>query len=343
MKMIPLPEIKTPAILKLGGSFVVCTGSIKPAKSEDTRDVDVSHAGVVGKIAQGTSFETKFTPTRFSNIDVLLAPLSLTKGSSLFEKAVEAELIFRVGTKWKSWKFSPRTAITGMGGITFGMKNAPFGEFTLTTYQDPSDSTAPLYEEKDLETAPTLPTLSNSDIFALSCLAVYGEGESAVAFDTSGASIEISLTTSDAEVDRRISVYDKILDDITVTAKMKPRNITFDDWSEKVSKIGSAVALGTFTGVGTSPNLLLRDEKAGGYSFKLRSAEPTNPSATFGAKEALMDEITFTANGDELGENKLTYETTSAAFEFDPEEEEEPAAEQTQASEQSDAEGETQE
>ena len=36
--------------------------------------------------------------------DVLLAPLSLTKGSSLFEKAVEAELIFRVGTKWKSWK-----------------------------------------------------------------------------------------------------------------------------------------------------------------------------------------------------------------------------------------------
>ena len=219
------------------------------------------------------------------------------------------------------------------------MKNAPFGEFTLTTYQDPYNPSAPLYTEKELEAAPTLPTLSNSDIFALSCLAVYGEGADAIAFDTSGASIEISLTTSDAEVDRRISVYDKILDDITVSAKMKPRNITFDDWAKKVSKIGEAVALGTFTGVGTSPNLLLRDEKSGGYSFKLRSAEPSNPSATFGAKEALMDEITFTANGDGLGENKLVYEKTTADFEFDSEEEEEPAAEQTQ----SDAEGETQE
>lgn len=62
MKMIPLPEIKTPAILKLGGSFVVCTGSIKPSKSEDTRDVDVSHAGVVGKIGRALRLKRSLRP-----------------------------------------------------------------------------------------------------------------------------------------------------------------------------------------------------------------------------------------------------------------------------------------
>ena len=42
-----------------------------------------------------------------------------------------------------------------------------------------------------------------------------------------------------------------------------------------------------------------------------------DPSATFSPKDALMDELTFEAHGDAMGDNKLTIGKAAADFVFE--------------------------
>lgn len=65
------------------------------------------------------------------------------------------------------------------------------------------------------------------------------------------------------------------------------------------------------------PNLVLRGAKQGDVQITLASARVKDPSATFSPKEALMDELTFEAHGDTLGDNKLTIGTAAADFVFE--------------------------
>ena len=67
------------------------------------------------------------------------------------------------------------------------------------------------------------------------------------------------------------------------------------------------------------PDLVLRGAKSGDFQFTLKSARCTDPGATFSPSEPMMDELTFEAMGDSLGDNKLTIDTASADFQFESE------------------------
>ena len=167
----------------------------------------------------------------------------------------------------------------------------------------------------ELTAAPTVGKLEDAGKFMLRCLGIFGSGDDKIEFDTDGASIEISLSTEDAQNDRLIK-YGKNLTDISVSAKFKPRNISLAGW-QKLTGITTSETIGQFKGVSSFPNLVLRGAKQGDVQITLASARVKDPSATFSPKEALMDELTFEAHGDTLGDNKLTIGTAAADFVFE--------------------------
>ena len=63
--------------------------------------------------------------------------------------------------------------------------------------------------------------------------------------------------------------------------------------------------------------LRVRGVKKDDAQFTLASARVKDPSATFSPKDALMDELTFEAHGDAMGDNKLTIGKAAADFVFE--------------------------
>lgn len=313
MNKYPIEDIKAPAYLFIGGNCIYMKDSIKVQKTSERTDVALSNNLKAGEILTAQSISIKGSPAAFANINSLFGELSLAKGA-LLPKQSDCYIIARVASgKWVKWTFAP-VIHEAIGSITFGA-NLPLGEHTWTVYPDPLNAETPLVSSAELAELPSLPALTDAGKFMLRCLGVYGSGESAIEFDTEGASIEISLSTEDAQNDRLLK-YGKILSDISVTAKFKPKNITLADW-QKLTGIMEADDIGEFKGVGTLPNLVLRGAKKGDFMFTLASARVSDPSATFAPKENLMDELSFEALGDIGGDNKLVITTATADFAFE--------------------------
>lgn len=327
MKQYPIEDIKAPAYLFVGGSVLFIKDNIKVQKTSTRTDVATSHAIKAGDIITDQAITIKGSPVAFSNTDALFKELKLVKGARI-PKIENFYIVARVAAdKWIKWTFLPAIHDT-IGGITFGA-NLPLGEHGWTVYPDPLNPTAPMVTSTELDEAPTIPSMADAGKFMLRCLGIYGESASAIDFDTDGASIEISLSTEDATNDRLIK-YGKNLTDISVSAKFKPRNITYQDW-QALTGILTTDTLGEFKGVGTLPDLVLRGAKSGDFQFTLKSARCTDPGATFSPSEPMMDELTFEAMGDNLGDNKLTIDTASEDFQFDTDSEASQAS--TQSSE----------
>lgn len=313
MNKYPIEDIKAPAYLFIGGNCIYMKDSIKVQKTSERTDVALSNNLKAGEILTSQSISIKGSPVAFANINSLFGELSLAKGA-LLPKQSDCYIIARVASgKWVKWTFAPAIH-EAIGSITFGA-NLPLGEHTWTVYPDPLNAETPLVSSAELAELPSLPALTDAGKFMLRCLGIYGSGESAIEFDTEGASIEISLSTEDAQNDRLLK-YGKILSDISVTAKFKPKNITLADW-QKLTGIMEADEIGEFKGVGTLPNLVLRGAKKGDFVFTLASARVSAPSATFAPKENLMDELSFEALGDLTGDNKLVISTATADFAFE--------------------------
>ena len=315
MKQYPIEDIKAPAYLFVGGSVLFIKDNIKVQKTSTRLDVTTSHAIKAGDIITDQAITIKGSPVAFSNIDALFKELKLVKGARI-PKIENFYIVARIASDtWVKWTFLPAIHDT-IGSITFGA-NLPLGEHGWTVYPDPLNPTSPMVTSTELEEAPTIPNMSDAGKFMLRCLGIYGESTSEIDFDTDGASIEISLSTEDAQNDRLIK-YGKILTEISVSAKFKPRNISYEDW-QTLTGILTSDTLGEFKGVGSLPNLVLRGVKSGDFQFTLKSARCTDPSATFSPSEAMMDELTFEAMGDSLGDNKLTISTANADFAFETE------------------------
>ena len=315
MKQYPIEDIKAPAYLFVGGSVLFIKDNIKVQKTSTRTDVATSHAIKAGDIITDQAITIKGSPVAFSNTDALFKELKLVKGARI-PKIENFYIVARIAAdKWIKWTFLPAIHDT-IGGITFGA-NLPLGEHGWTVYPDPLNPTSPMVTSTELDEAPVIPNMEDAGKFMLRCLGVYGTGEGKVEFDTDGASIDISLSAEDATNDRLIK-YGKNLTDITVSAKFKPRNITYEDW-QKLTGILTSDTIGEFKGISSSPDLVLRGVKSGDFQFTLKSARCTDPSATFSPSEALMDEVTFDALGDALGDNKLTIDTASADFQFEAE------------------------
>lgn len=316
MKQYPIEDIKAPAYLFINGQCIYMKDNIKVQKLSERTDVALSNNIKAGEIVTSQSISIKGSPVAFANIDSLFGELALAKGSML-PKIQNCYIIARVASgKWVKWSFAPAIH-EAIGSITFGA-NLPLGEHTWTVYPDPTSGGAPLVTSSELSALPSLPNLTDAGKFMLRCLASYGSGESQIDFDTDGASIEISITTEDAQNDRLLK-YGKILSDISVSAKFKPRNISIADW-QTLCGIMQAEEVGEFKGVGTLPNLVLRGAKKGDFTFTLASARVSDPSATFAPKENMFDELSFEALGDAQGDNKLKIATAESDFEFDKEE-----------------------
>lgn len=316
MNKYPIEDIKAPAYLFIGGNCIYMKDSIKVQKTSERTDVALSNNLKAGEILTAQSISIKGSPAAFANINSLFGELALAKGA-LLPKLSNCYIIARVASgQWVKWTFAPAIH-EAIGSITFGA-NLPLGEHTWTVYPDPLHPDDPLVESTTLSSLPTLPALTDAGKFMLRCLGVYGSGESAIEFDTEGASIEISISTEDAQNDRLLK-YGKIMTDISVSAKFKPKNISLADW-QALTGILDTDEIGEFQGVGTLPNLVLRGAKQGDFVFTLASARISDPSATFAPKENLMDELTFEALGDATGDSKLTITTAAADFEFDSEE-----------------------
>ena len=313
MKQYPIEDIKAPAYLFVGGSVLFIKDNIKVQKTSTRTDVATSHAIKAGDIITDQAITIKGSPVAFSNTDALFKELKLVKGARI-PKIENFYIVARVAAdKWIKWTFLPAIHDT-IGGITFGA-NLPLGEHGWTVYPDPLNPTAPMVTSTELDEAPTIPSMADAGKFMLRCLGVYGYQYLEKEFDTDGASIEISLSTEDATNDRLIK-YGKNLTDISVSAKFKPRNISYEDW-QALTGILTTDTLGEFKGVGTLPDLVLRGAKSGDFQFTLKSARCTDPGATFSPSEPMMDELTFEAMGDNLGDNKLTIDTASEDFQFD--------------------------
>lgn len=313
MKQYPIEDIKAPAYLFIGGNCIYMKDSIKVQKTSERTDVALSNNLKAGEILTAQSISIKGSPAAFANINSLFGELALAKGA-LLPKQSNCYIIARVASgQWVKWTFAPAIH-EAIGSITFGA-NLPLGEHTWTVYPDPLHPDDPMVESTTLSTLPTLPALTDAGKFMLRCLGVYGSEEDAIEFDTEGASIEISISTEDAQNDRLLK-YGKTLSDISVTAKFKPKNISLSDW-QTLTGILEADEIGEFQGVGTLPNLVLRGAKQGDFVFTLASARISDPSATFAPKENLMDELTFEALGDATGDSKLTISTAAADFEFE--------------------------
>lgn len=313
MNKYPIEDIKAPAYLFIGGNCIYMKDSIKVQKTSERTDVALSNNLKAGEILTSQSISIKGSPVAFANINSLFGELSLAKGA-LLPKQSDCYIIARVASgKWVKWTFAPAIH-EAIGSITFGA-NLPLGEHTWTVYPDPLNAETPLVSSSELAELPSLPALTDAGKFMLRCLGVYGSEEDAIEFDTEGASIEISLSTEDAQNDRLLK-YGKILSDISVTAKFKPKNISLADW-QKLTGIMEADDIGEFKGVGTLPNLVLRGAKKGDFMFTLASARVSDPSATFAPKENLMDELSFEALGDLTGDNKLVITTATADFAFE--------------------------
>lgn len=313
MNKYPIEDIKAPAYLFIGGNCIYMKDSIKVQKTSERTDVALSNNLKAGEILTAQSISIKGSPAAFANINSLFGELALAKGA-LLPKQSNCYIIARVASgQWVKWTFAP-SIHEAIGSITFGA-NLPLGEHTWTVYPDPLNAETPLVSSAELAELPSLPALTDAGKFMLRCLGVYGSEEDAIEFDTEGASIEISLSTEDAQNDRLLK-YGKILSDISVTAKFKPKNITLADW-QKLTGIMEADDIGEFKGVGTLPNLVLRGAKKGDFMFTLASARVSDPSATFAPKENLMDELSFEALGDIGGDNKLVITTATADFAFE--------------------------
>ena len=319
MKQYPIEDIKAPAYLFINGSVLFIKENLKVQKVSTRLDVATSHNVKAGDILTDQAITIKGSPVAFSNITALFGELALVKGA-LLPKTSDCYIAARVASgTWVKWQFAPAVHDT-IGSITFGA-NLPMGEHGWTVYPDPLNPTDPLVSSSTLSAAPTVGNLVDAGKFMLRCLGIYGSGNSAIEFDTDGASIDISLSTEDATNDRLIK-YGKILTDISVSAKFKPRNITLSDW-QTLTGILTADTIGAFSGVNASANLVLRGAKSGDCMFTLASARCKDPSATFSPKDGLMDELEFEALGDAFGDNKLAISTAGADFEFEPEEESE--------------------
>lgn len=313
MNKYPIEDIKAPAYLFIGGNCIYMKDSIKVQKTSERTDVALSNNLKAGEILTAQSISIKGSPAAFANINSLFGELALAKGA-LLPKQSNCYIIARVASgQWVKWTFAP-SIHEAIGSITFGA-NLPLGEHTWTVYPDPLNAETPLVSSAELAELPSLPALTDAGKFMLRCLGVYGSEEDAIEFDTEGASIEISLSTEDAQNDRLLK-YGKILSDISVTAKFKPKNISLADW-QKLTGIMEADDIGEFKGVGTLPNLVLRGAKKGDFMFTLASARVSDPSATFAPKENLMDELSFEALGDIGGDNKLVITTATADFAFE--------------------------
>lgn len=313
MNKYPIEDIKAPAYLFIGGNCIYMKDSIKVQKTSERTDVALSNNLKAGEILTSQSISIKGSPVAFANIDSLFGELSLAKGA-LLPKQSNCYIIARVASgKWVKWTFAPAIH-EAIGSITFGA-NLPLGEHTWTVYPDPLNAENPLVSSSELAELPSLPALTDAGKFMLRCLGIYGSGEDAIEFDTEGASIEISVSTEDAQNDRLLK-YGKTLSDISVTAKFKPKNITLADW-QKLTGIMEADTIGEFKGVGTLPSLVLRGAKKDDFVFTLASARVSDPSATFAPKENLMDELSFEALGDIGGDNKLVISSATADFSFE--------------------------
>ena len=313
MKAYPLEDIKAPAYLYIGNSVLFIKDNIKVQKTSTLLDVAVSHNIKAGDILTDQAVTIKASPVAFSNTDALFKELSLVKGARI-PKVENCAIVARVASgKWVKWSFAPAIHDT-IGSITFGA-NLPLGEHGWTVYPDPLNPTTPLVSVSELTAAPTVGNLEDAGQFMLRCLAIYGEGDDKIEFDTEGASIDISLSTEDAQNDRLIK-FGKNLTDISVSAKAKPRNITLAKW-QSLTGITTTDTIGQFNGVASFPNLVLRGAKKDDVLFTLVSARVKDPSATFSPKDALMDELTFEAHGDAMGDNKLTIGKAASDFVFE--------------------------
>ena len=308
MNKYPIEDIKAPAYLFIGGEVLFMKDNIKVQKVSTRLDVPTSHNIKAGDILTDQVITIKGSPVAFSNSSVLFDALSLVKGQRL-PKIKNCYIVARVASgKWVKWSFAPAIH-DGIGSITFGA-NLPMGEHTWTVYPNPLMPNDPLVKVEET-TAPVVDNLEDAGKFMIRVLGKYGNE---LVFDTDGASIDISISTEDAQNDRLIK-YGKTLSDISVSAKFKPRNISLEDW-ELLTGITSVEQIGTFNGVSSSENLVLRGEKKGDVQFTLTSARCKDPSATFSPKDALMDELTFEAFGDNFGDNKLVIGTVAEDFKF---------------------------
>ena len=313
MKAYPIEDIKAPAYLFIDGKVIFMKDNIKVQKVSTRLDVPTSHNIKAGDILTDQAITIKGSPVAFSDASALFDELKLVKGAMLPKKQ-NCYIVARVGAdKWVKWNFASAIHDT-IGSITFGA-NLPLGEHGWTVYPDPLDAEKTLVTVEET-TKPTIPAMTDAGKFMLRCLGIYGSGNDAINFDTSGASIDISLSTEDASNDRLIK-YGKTLTDISITAKFKPRNISFEDW-QKLTGIAATDEIGKFTGVGSADAkaLILRGEKQGDYQFTFAAARCKDPSATFSPKDALMDELSFEPLGDEFGDNKLVISTAEADFTF---------------------------
>ncbi len=313
MKAYPIEDIKAPAYLFIDGKVIFMKDNVKVQKVSTRLDVPTSHNIKAGDILTDQAITIKGSPVAFSDASALFDELKLVKGAMLPKKQ-NCYIIARVGAnQWVKWNFASAIHDT-IGSITFGA-NLPLGEHGWTVYPDPLDAKKPLVTVEET-TKPTIPAMTDAGKFMLRCLGIYGSGDDAINFDTSGASIDISLSTEDASNDRLIK-YGKTLTDVSITAKFKPRNISFEDW-QKLTGIADTDEIGKFTGVGSADAkaLILRGEKQGDYQFTFAAARCKDPSATFSPKDALMDELSFEPLGDEFGDNKLVISTSEADFKF---------------------------
>ena len=310
MKAYPIEDIKAPAYLFIDDKVIFMKENVKVQKVSTRLDVPTSHNIKAGDILTDQAITIKGSPVAFSDASALFGELKLLKGATLPKKQ-NCYIVARVGAnQWVKWNFAPAIHDT-IGSITFGA-NLPLGEHGWTVFPDPLNPTEPLVKVEET-TKPTIPAMEDAGKFMLRCIGNYN----GIDFDTSGASIDISLSTEDATNDRLIK-YGKVLTDISITAKFKPRNITFENW-KNISKIATTDVIGTFSGVASSPNLTLRGEKKDDYVFTITSARCKDPSATFSPKDALMDELSFEAFGDEFGDNKLVISKAEADFQFETE------------------------
>ncbi len=313
MQQYPIEDIKAPAYFFAGNSVLFMKDNIKVQKVSTLLDVATSHNVKAGDIVTDQALTIKGSPVAFSNTDALFKELKLVKGARL-PKIENCYIVARVASgKWVKWSFLPAIH-DAIGSITFGA-NLPLGEHSWTIYPDPLNPSTALVTSSELATAPEVGDMEDAGQFMLRCLGVYGSGADAIDFDTDGASIDISLSTEDAQNDRLIK-YGKILTDISVSAKFKPRNITLAKW-QTLTGILTSDAIGTFRSVSSLSNLVLRGAKKGDFQFTLAAVRCKDPSATFSPKDALMDELTFESFGDEFGDNKLSIGTAAADFTFE--------------------------
>jgi len=308
MNKYPIEDIKAPAYLFIGNEVLFMKENIKVQKVSTRLDVPTSHNIKASNILTDQAITIKGSPVAFSNSNVLFDALAFVKGQRL-PKIDNCYIVARVASgKWVKWSFAPAIHDT-IGSITFGA-NLPMGEHGWTVYPNPLKPNDPLVKVEET-TEPVVSNLEDAGKFMLRVLGKYGDE---LAFDTDGASIDISISTEDAQNDRLIK-YGKTLSDITVSAKFKPRNISLDDW-ELLTGITSAEEIGKFTGVNACEDLVLQGAKQGDFMFTLKSARCKDPSATFSPKDALMDELTFDAMGDDFGDNKLVIGTVAEDFKF---------------------------